>query len=186
MLGPTRDGGTERASLKRAHNLPYISLPEGIGRMRALETLIPDNRESRALLSCLFGSLLLITFSILSLGCGRGDARPPAELLIGRWELASAKVGDAEGPGDGSFLEFDTCSSGVCTGTDFMAHDGSSGKFTWRIDADGKELTIDDTTPDGGYYNNTWGILELSDTKLRIVPAKSPVGSVVLEMERVR
>ncbi len=106
-------------------------------------------------------------------------------MLVGRWEMTHYKLGSNEAPGDGSYLEFDACSEGVCKGASFMADNGTTGGFTWHLDGGGTKITIDDPSPDGGYYNNTFEILELSDSKLQIATAKSPAGLAVFEMEKV-
>lgn len=153
--------------------------------MRAIETRIPDDGRLQARVRCLWGGLVLIAIAILSSGCGKEEARAPEESLVGRWEFKSVELKAGSGPGDGSYLEFGPCSSGVCTGTDYLASNKTTSTFTWRLEADGRKLTIEDPSPDGGYYNNTWEILDFSEASFRMTAIKAPFPAV-FELQKVQ
>ncbi len=111
----------------------------------------------------------------------------PAEKLVGKWNITAAGALGAVIPGDGSYLKFDACGEDECTGTDHMASNATTGSITYDLAADGRTITIQDTTADGGMYNGTWKILELGETKLKIaIDSGGILGTAVNELEKVQ
>ena len=133
------------------------------------------------------GGLLLIAVALFSSGCERESASTPAEMLVGKWNITATGALGAVIPGDGSYLEFDACDEDECTGTDHMASNATTGSITYDLAADGRTITIQDTTADGGMYNGTWKILELGETKLQIaIDSGGILGTAVNELEKVQ
>lgn len=108
--------------------------------------------------------ILISSFSILISSCKK---TPASEKIQGKWIITSQNILGSEIAGDGSFLTFDACSS-TCSGTDYEATNGTSGNFTYTLNPDENQLIISDTTNNGGNYNFTWTIEQLTKSDLRI------------------
>lgn len=108
--------------------------------------------------------LLLIVFT---LSACKKDEKTPAELLEGRWQVSNSNFFGTDYPGDGSYLEFTACSSS-CSGLDYMAGDNTTGVFTYSMNEAGTEVSIVDSSTDGGSWNGLWDVLELDETVLKI------------------
>ena len=106
----------------------------------------------------------------------------PDEMIVGKWMVQSMEFFGETVSGDGSYLEFKECSA-TCSGIDYMATDRTSGSFTYVLNESATVLEIVDNTSDGGSYNGSWDILELSDSKFRIV-GNTSFGSLKLEMTK--
>ena len=104
-------------------------------------------------------------------------------MLEGRWIIDSSEILAQVIPGDGSYLEFNSCSS-TCNGSDFKASDMSTGDFSYVLSSDASTITITDTLSAGGNYNATWDILELTEDDFRIV-GNTILGSLKIEMSKV-
>lgn len=116
---------------------------------------------------------ILIVLS-LSYSCTK-EEDIPADLILGKWMLSSTEVLGTTSPGDGSYLIFE-----ASTGTDYMASDSTSGTFTYELNTDGTILIINDTTYDGGYFNFTFDVLQLSEETLRITTDTGILGNMLL------
>jgi hypothetical protein len=106
----------------------------------------------------------------------------PAELIQGKWIITSSEILATTVNGDGSYLTFNACSSS-CTGTDYKASDGSSGTFEYVLNSEGTQIVIVDGSSNGGSYNYTWDILELTDSRFRITTTTA-FGNFKVEMSK--
>ena len=127
-------------------------------------------------------SFLALVMVLLS-SCETTEPPTPAENLTGKWIIQSSELLGAVIPGDGSYLRFNACTDTQCTGEDFEATDGTSGTFTYDLSDDATTITIVDTTNDGGNYDATWDILELTETDFRI-EGNTLFGSFKVEMTK--
>ena len=126
---------------------------------------------------------LLAFVALIASSCETADPPTPAENITGRWIIQSSELLGATIAGDGSYLEFNACGDTECTGVDFEATDGTSGTFTYVLADDATTISITDTTNDGGNYDATWDILELTETDFRIV-GNTLFGSLKIEMTK--
>lgn len=129
----------------------------------------------------------LFTLSLFLLvgatSCEQEEPLTPEQMLTGKWIIQSSEILGTVVPGDGSFITFNACDGSTCTGTDFEATDNTSGTYTYSLASDASTITIDDSTSDGGNYNGTWDILELTETDFRIV-GNTLFGSLKMEMTK--
>ena len=133
-----------------------------------------------------FNSTLFVLLAFVALfvsACETANPPTPAENITGRWTIQSSEILGTTIAGDGSYLEFNACGDSECTGIDFEATDGTSGTFTYVLADDATTVTITDTTADGGNYDATWDILELTETDFRIV-GNTLFGSLKIEMTK--
>jgi len=123
--------------------------------------------------------LFLLAASLLFVGCKK-DVKTASEILEGKWIITSQELLANVTPGDGSYLTFNACSS-ACTGTDYKASDMSSGTIEYILNDDATQIVIIDNSPDGGSYNATWDILELTEDAFRIT-GSTAFGNLKIEM----
>ena len=126
-------------------------------------------------------SRIAIIFLMVFISC-KNDVLTPNEMLVGKWMITSKEILGVEIPGDGSYLIFNACSQ-TCTGTDFKASDSSSGTFNYTLNEDATQIVINDQTSDGGAYNYTWDILELTETNFRMTTI-TILGNLKIEMAK--
>lgn len=128
--------------------------------------------------------LVVLSALLLIVACEKESAsdKTPDEMMVGKWIIQSMEILGQEVPGDGSYLEFKECST-TCSGVDYEAANGTSGSFTYVLNESATVLEIVDTTSNGGSYHGNWDILELSDSKFRIV-GNTVFGSLKLEMTK--
>ena len=126
-------------------------------------------------------SIVLIVVSFIFSAC-INKAETPHEMLVGKWIITSQEILGITAPGDGSWLQFNDCSTS-CNGTDYMAGDQSTGSFTYVMDDDATTITISDSMNEGGYYNYTFDILELTKTNFRITTS-TILGNLKIEMTK--
>ena len=133
------------------------------------------------LLPILALSILLVT------SCEKADPEPepptPAEALVGKWIINSVEVLGQVAPGNGSYLVFNACTDTECTGTDYDASDNFTGPFTYELSSNALTIVISDSTDDGGNYNGTWDVLELTETDFRVT-GNTILGSLKMEMTK--
>lgn len=127
-------------------------------------------------------SWITISFLIVLSGCKKEEELTPQEMLEGKWMITSREILAITTPGDGSYLVFNSCSSS-CTGTDYSASDASTGTFTYTIDDDATQIVISDTINEGGNYNSTWDILELTESSFRMTTT-TLFGNLKIEMSK--
>ena len=125
--------------------------------------------------------LFLLAASLLFVGCKK-DVKSPAEMLEGKWIITSQEVLATVVAGDGSYLTFNACSSS-CNGTDYKASDMTSGTFEYVLNNDATQIVIVDNSPDGGSYNATWDILELTEDSFRIT-GSTILGNLKIKMTK--
>ncbi len=125
---------------------------------------------------------ILCIFIVAIAGCEKDEPLSPAQMIEGKWTITSQELLTTVIPGDGSFLQFNACSS-ACSGVDYKASDTTSGSFTYVLNIEGTTLTIDDQSSDGGAWSATWDILELSETRFRMT-ATTIVGNLKVEMSK--
>lgn len=128
--------------------------------------------------------VLMFSLILLSIvACTKKEPEPTSqELVEGKWTIVSSEVLANVVPGNGSYLHFDACSSS-CSGVDFNGNDTTSGTFTYSINEEATLITITDTNSDGGTWDGTWDILELSESDFRITTTTA-FGSMKLEMSK--
>ncbi|MEJ2003378.1 MAG: hypothetical protein P8X57_00085 [Cyclobacteriaceae bacterium] len=91
------------------------------------------------------------------------------ERIIGKWTVDSQTLLEVNVPGDGSWLSFDGCETGDCSGIDYMASDETSGTFSYSFGADKTTLVLVDNDPEaGGNYSGEWTIDEFTNNMLVI------------------
>ncbi len=91
------------------------------------------------------------------------------ERIVGKWMVDSQTLFEVNVPGDGSWLTFDGCATGDCTGTDYMASDESTGTFSYIFGTDNSTLIIEDNdSQQGGSYSGEWTIEQFTNNKLVI------------------
>ena len=130
----------------------------------------------------------LIAFSVLCLaifatvGCKKEEPPTPAEMIEGKWTITSQEILTQVIPGDGSYLQFNACSSS-CSGVDYKASDTTTGSFNYVLNDEGTVVTITDQSSDGGSWDATWDVLELTETSFRIT-ATTILGNLKVEMTK--
>lgn len=127
-----------------------------------------------------YGVLCLAVLS--SLGCKKEDPLTPAKMVEGKWSITSQEILTQVIPGDGSYLQFNACSSS-CSGVDYKASDDTAGSFSYVLNEAGTLITIIDNSSDGGSWDATWDVLELTETSFRIT-ATSILGNLKVEMTK--
>lgn len=120
----------------------------------------------------------------LIISCQKEESLTSQEMLEGKWIINSSELLGSVVPGDGSYLVFNACVDSVCSGVDYKASDSSTGAFTYLLNGDATSLQIVDTTSDGGSYNGTWDILELTNTDFRIIAETGLFGTFKMEMTK--
>ena len=127
--------------------------------------------------------LVFIGLALLTtISCEKEEVLTPAQMLEGKWTITSQEILTTEVPGDGSYLEFSAC-PGTCSGVDYKASDTTSGSFTYILNEEGTLLTIDDQSTDGGSWNATWDVLELTENNFRITTT-TILGNLKVEMSK--
>lgn len=124
---------------------------------------------------------LLTALLLLTAGCNTEDDPTPADNISGKWIVQSSEILGATVPGDGSYLVFNACAGTNCTGEDFNASDGTSGTISYDLSDDATTIAISDSSSDGGNFDFTWDILELTETDFRMV-TNTIFGSLKMEM----
>jgi hypothetical protein len=91
--------------------------------------------------------------------------KTPAELLQKKWIANSQELMGSTVPlSDGSYLKF----SSTIVGEDYKGSNKTTGAFTYTLDEAGTSLAIKDTDNNGGNYNYTWTVEELTETNLTL------------------
>lgn len=116
------------------------------------------------------------------LGCKKEEPLTSAQKVEGKWTITSQEILGSTYPGDGSYLQFNACSS-TCSGVDFKAGDTTTGSFNYTINEEGTLLTIVDNSSDGGSWNATWDILELTENSLRMTTTTF-LGNLLVKMSK--
>lgn len=124
---------------------------------------------------------LIAVLMLMTSACNKTEDLTPADALTGKWIIQSSEILGVAVPGDGSYLVFNACTDTDCTGEDFEASNGTSGAFTFELSTDATTIAISDSTNDGGNYDGSWDILELTETDFRIV-GNTLFGSLKMEM----
>lgn len=125
----------------------------------------------------------IVFLTILStVGCKKEELLTPAQMIEGKWTITSQEIFTQVTSGDGSYLQFNACSSS-CSGVDFKASDSTTGSFSYDLNDAGTLITINDNSSDGGSWDATWDILELTETSFRIT-ATTIFGNLKVEMTK--
>lgn len=131
--------------------------------------------------------LFLITLGMSSLlitsSCSDDDEKTPADLIVGQWTMNSVQVLGQTITADGSYLIFNECDGGTCTGVDYDGTDSTSGTFVYTLNSEGTILTIKDNSPSGG-YDFTADVLDLTDTKLRFTMVDPLFGDILMDYRK--
>lgn len=109
--------------------------------------------------------LSIMTLIVLLNGCKKEETK--AEMLVGKWVITSSTLLGTQFTADGSYLKFNECGDN-CTGVDYNGTNQTSGTFTWVINDEGTSLTIDDNSADGGNFDATFSVTELTSTSLKM------------------
>jgi hypothetical protein len=131
---------------------------------------------------------LILTCALIGLvgvACKKTEAVPPEDMITGKWVVDEAEVLGATADGDGSYIVFDQCAGlGVeSTGSDYSADDSISGPLSYVLSEDLSTLTITDTAGSGDNWDATWDILELSNSRLRMI-TNSIFGTIKYEFSK--
>jgi hypothetical protein len=93
------------------------------------------------------------------------EEKKPAQLLQKKWIANSQEVLGSTVPlTDGSYLKFIDGTAGE----DYKGSNKTAGAFTYTLDEAGTSLAIVDTDNNGGNYNFTWTVEQLTETDLTI------------------
>lgn len=130
--------------------------------------------------SLVFGALCLAILT--TVGCKKEESMTPAQMIEGKWTITSQEILTTIVPGDGSYMQFNACSS-TCSGVDFKVSDTTIGSFNYVLNEAGTVITIDDQSADGGSWNATWDVLELTETTFRMT-ATTILGNLKVEMSK--
>ena len=103
-------------------------------------------------------------------------------MIEGKWTITSQEILTQVIPGDGSYLQFNACSSS-CSGVDYKVSDTTTGTFTYVLNDEGTVITIVDQSSDGGNWDATWDVLELTESDFRIT-ATTILGNLKVEMSK--
>ena len=82
----------------------------------------------RNILAC--GIFFLAILS--TVGCKKEELLTPAQMVEGKWTITSQEIFTQVTSGDGSYLQFNACSSS-CSGVDFKASDSTTGSFSYDL-----------------------------------------------------
>lgn len=127
--------------------------------------------------------VILLLLVVVAVACKKEDPPPTAkELVAGQWTITSSEILATVVPGDGSYMRFAACAT-TCSGVDYKVSNTTSGVFTYTINEEATILTIVDNSSDGGSWNGSWDILELTETDFRITTT-TLFGSMKVEMSK--
>ena len=130
-----------------------------------------------------FLKITLFLIVIIAIGCEKEDSPPTAEeLIVGIWVIDSSEILATVVPGDGSYLQFDSCAL-TCDGIDYKVSDTTKGTFIYSINEAATLLSITDNSSDGGSWTGEWDVLELTETDFRITTS-TIFGSMKIEMSK--
>lgn len=109
---------------------------------------------------------LLLFLSVICLALTSCEKeKTPAQLLQKTWLANSQEIMSTIVPlNDGSYLKFNAES----TGEDYNGSKKTKGTFTYTLNEEGTSLAIVDTDSNGGNYNYTWTVEELTESNLTI------------------
>ncbi len=107
----------------------------------------------------------IMTIIAISYGCKKEESK--AEMLVGKWVITSSTLLGTQFTADGSYLQFNECGDN-CTGVDYNGTTQTTGSFTWTINEEGTTLTIDDNSANGGNFDATFNVTELTSTTLKM------------------
>jgi hypothetical protein len=127
-------------------------------------------------------TLVVVSALLLLVGCKKEDPLTPQQMLEGKWIIQSQEMLGSVVQGDGSYLQFNACSSS-CDGVDYKAGDQTTGVITYTLNSEATVLSITDNSADGGSWDADWDILELTETDLRITTSTA-FGNVKVEMTK--
>ena len=116
--------------------------------------------------------------------CSKDEAENgiPEEMIVGTWAVTSGEILGETIPGDGSTLTFNSCDT-ECTGSDYLASDETTGSIRYSFNEDFTTITIVDNSADGGNYDGTWDILELSNSDLHL-KTETFLGTFEMELKK--
>ena len=127
--------------------------------------------------------LLPFTAIILSLAftsCKKEEEKTVSEKIAGHWATGNQYLqNNLVASSDGSYLEFNANAQGV----DHKASDNTTGTITWALQTDDTQILFGDTTSVGGFWNGTYDIVSITDTKL-VIKANSLLGEYKCELNK--
>lgn len=116
----------------------------------------------------LFGLLALC--SLLTFSCTTEDDPEPEDAtksVSGKWVITNVDINGTSVPSsDGSYLQFNECTDGTCTGIDYKGEDQTTGSFTYTQNEEESITIVDNDTDNGGSWNGEWTINSISDTEM--------------------
>lgn len=124
--------------------------------------------------------LFIVVTLMFFYGCKKVED-DPYQQIQGKWYIQKVSYLAAEIPGDGSYLNFNGCVWGDYIGNDFNIINNSEGEFLYSFKDGNRVLSINDSSPLGGSYNEDWEIVYFTKNTLSIRGFNS-MGSVVFEL----
>ena len=126
--------------------------------------------------------IAIITLSLAFTSCKKEDTpeKTVSEKIAGHWATGNQYLqNNLVATSDGSYLEFNANAAGV----DHKASDNSTGAFTWHLQNTDTQILFADTTNVGGFWNGTYDIVSITDTKL-VIKATSILGEYKCELNK--
>lgn len=137
--------------------------------------------------SVLFTTLCLLLDASVFTSCKDDDDEVILainERIVGKWTVTETKALGFTIPGDGSYITFNACSGGTCTGTDFLAEDESTSELTYEFKSGDTILSIDDSDANaGGAYSGEWTIVSFTNSEL-LLKAETFLGEVSIKFNK--
>ncbi|MBN4072830.1 hypothetical protein JYT74_02195 [Crocinitomix catalasitica] len=132
--------------------------------------------------------IVFLVIAILGSSCTKEEPPTADEMLVGKWVITEVELLGSTGAGDGSYLIFDACSGQTsCTGWDYSSDDDTTASLTYTLASDASTLTIADTIwglTSGESWDATWDILELTETRLRMIGDAGIFGTIKYEFDK--
>ena len=122
----------------------------------------------------------IITLSLTFTSCKKEEEKTVSEKIAGHWATGNQYLqNNLVASSDGSYLEFNAGAAGV----DHKASDNSTGTFTWALQNEDSQILFADTTSVGGFWNGTYDIVSITETKL-VIKATSILGEYKCELNK--
>src|SRR5687767_10721641 len=109
--------------------------------------------------------IVLISLSLGFTSCKKEEEKTTAEKMEGQWMTGNQYIqNNLAASADGSYLTFNSNGTGV----DHKNSDNSTGTFTWVLQNNDSQILFSDTTSTGGFWNGTYDIVSISDSRFVI------------------
>ena len=124
-------------------------------------------RNIRQNLSIAFAAICFASFCLTS--CKKSDPQPKKtahQKLIGTWNIDYTYLSYSLVGSNSGTLTFKDCQADSCQGSGYNSSDKTTGGFIWKLKNDTLLTFTDTSSGTGGYWNGTYTIATLTDTKL--------------------